>query len=346
MLHPVILSGGSGRRLWPASQPHRPKPFLPLVGGRSTFIGALDRAAALPGARRTRIVAGLGHEAALLDALGGRVADLILEPEPRDTTAAVAAAALVISDEDPDAVLVCLPADHHIPDLAAFTDAIAEAISLAASGWIAILGLTPRLASPAYGYIRPAPTRAGHCLVAEFIEKPSPPRAEVLIGEHCLWNCGIVVSRADTLLGEIGRFAPRVLTAVGEAVTAALRGPGRVALGEAFADAPALSLDVAVLERTRVAAVVPAGFAWSDLGSWDAVLAASDRDEAGNSIDGAVVLEAASDCLVRASHGITVAVVGARNLAVIVDRDAVMICDMGAAEHLRSAIDRVTAAPR
>lgn len=346
MLHPVILSGGSGERLWPASKPSRPKPFLPLVGGETTFADAFRRADALPGAGPVAIVAGHRHEDVLGAAIDGRDALVILEPEPRNTAAAMTAAALVLGGRTPDAVLLFLPADQVMPDTEAFTAHVASMAKQASLGWIALLGLRPTHASSAYGYVLAEPGPEGARPVARFIEKPDQARATGLIAEGWLWNAGVFAVRADVLIEEMRRQAPAVLSAVAEAVRRHHRVGRTVLLDPVFRDAPAVSFDVAVLERTDRAVVEPAAFAWSDLGAWDAILAASERDPQGNSAAGHVVLEDAANCLVRAADGMTVAVVGARNLAVIVDQDAVMICDLDAGHQVRAAIEKVSAGGR
>jgi mannose-1-phosphate guanylyltransferase/mannose-6-phosphate isomerase len=346
MLHPVILSGGSGERLWPASKPSHPKPFLPLVGEETTFGNTFRRADALPGAAPVTIVAGHRHEDVLSAAIDGREALVILEPEPRNTAAAMAASALVLGGRDPDAVLLFLPADHVMPDATAFAAHIASMARQAASGWIALLGLTPSGPSTAYGYIQAEPCPDGPRPVTRFVEKPDVTRAAALIAEGWLWNAGVFAVRADVLIDEMRRHAPGVLAAAAEAVKRHRRSGRTILLDPAFRDAPNVSFDVAVMERTDRAVVEPASFAWADLGAWDAVLAASDRDPEGNSAAGRVVLEDAANCLVRAADGMTVAVVGARNLAVIVDQGAVMVCDLQAGHQVRAAINRVSAGER
>lgn len=342
----MILSGGSGRRLWPVSKPHRPKPFLTLVGDNTAFDAVLHRISLLNGAASAVVIAGVAHEPHIRGALNGTDALLLLEPESRDTAAAMTAAALLLAARDPDAMLLFLPADHHVPDAEAFVRGAAGAVAAARDGWIAVLGLRPGGPSSAFGYIRSERGSDGRLHVAAFVEKPDTARAAALIAEGCLWNCGVFACRADLLVEEIERHAPAVLAAVQTSIAQSEQTAGAVRLGPAFRDAPRLSFDRAVMEKTDQAVVEPAAFAWSDLGGWNAVLAASPRDADGNSAEGEVVLEDSSGCIVRASHGKTVALVGTRNLAVIVEGDGVMICDLGAADQVRAAVDRVSAAPR
>lgn len=312
------------------------------MGEDTTFDGVVRRIAALPDAAPPLVIAGAAHEAHVREALDGTDALLLLEPESRDTAAAMTAAALLLAARDPEAVLLVLPADHHVPDAQAFAASATAAVAAADDGWIATLGLQPAGPSSAYGYIRPEPRADGRLHVAAFVEKPTPACAVDLIAEGCLWNCGVFACRADVLIAEVERHAPLVLEAARRAVAEAQQADGAILLGPAFGAAPRLSFDHAVMERTDRAVVEPADFAWSDLGVWSAVWAASERDAEGNSTAGVVVLEAASDCIVRATPGKTVALVGTRRLAVIVDEDGVMICDLDAADQVRVAVDRVS----
>ena len=344
MLHPVILSGGSGERLWPASTPARPKPFLSLVGEETTFANALRRAAALRDAAPVTVVAGRRHEASARAALQGLDALVVLEPEPRNTAAAMTAAALILGARDPDAVLLFLPADHMMPEAEAFAERVEVMAAHARAGWIATLGLRPDRPSAAYGYIRPGAGTPRP--VAGFVEKPPAEQAAALIAEGCLWNAGVFALRADVLVEEMRRHSPKSLAAAASAVRLHRRIGEAILLDQCFVEAPAVSFDVAVMEKTGRAGVEPASLAWSDLGAWDAGLAAAERDPRGNSAAGRVVLEDASNCLVRAAEGMTVAVVGARNLAVIVDPAGVMICDLDSGHQVRAALEKVSAGGR
>lgn len=338
------MSGGSGQRLWPASRPRFPKPFIPLVGPRSTFDEALDRSQALAGAAPVTVVAGRAHAPAIRRALrragGGGL--LVMEPEARDSAPAMAAAAHLIAAREPEGVILFLAADHHIPDRHAFTEAVGLAEHHAREGWIVTLGAQPDGPSTAYGYIRPGAQRGDIHHVAAFVEKPDLAQAEQFLRDGYLWNSGMFVTRADTFIAELEQHSPEVNRAARLAVEQAGHEPHQVTLGSAFQTAPRISIDYAVMERTRRALVAPAHFAWSDLGAWNAVLAASRRDASGNSAAGEVVLENAEGCLVRAGQGMTVVVVGGRNLAVIADREAVMVCDLGSSDGLKAAVERAT----
>lgn len=338
------MSGGSGQRLWPASRPHHPKPFIPLVGARSTFDEALERGRALPDAAPVMVVAGRAHARTIRRALrrAGGEGLLVLEPEARDSAPAMAAAAHLIAARDPEGVILFLAADHHIPDSHAFVEAVGIGARHARDGWIVTLGVRPDGPSTAYGYIQPGEPLGGVHRVAAFIEKPDLARAEQFLRDGLLWNSGMFITRADTFIDELDRHAADVNAAARDAVEQGEHGPHQVTLGAAFRAAPKISIDYAVMEKTDRAVVAPARFAWSDLGAWNAVLAASERDPSGNSAAGEVVLENVEGCLVRAGRGMTVVVVGGRNLAVIADREAVMVCDLDSADGLKAAVDRAS----
>lgn len=336
-VYPVILCGGSGARLWPASRPWRPKPFLPLVGERSGLQVTGLRAQALG---PLAVLGGAAHEGLIASQLAAVnvEATLILEPEGRDTAAAIAAAAGWAATQDPQAVVAILPADHHISDAGAFRAAIAATLEAARGGAIVTLGLRTTSASTAMGYIRPGPGDAAVKPIAAFDEKPDAERAKALVDAGALWNSGMFVATADTLLSEIGRCAPEVAEAVGAALDEAVVADGVVRLGRAQARAPRVAFDRAVMERTDRGAVLPADFAWSDLGAWDAVLAAASPDASGSVLAGAVEAPGSSQVLVRAAPGMQVAVVGVTRLAVIVEPDAVLVCDLDHAQEVRDAV--------
>jgi mannose-1-phosphate guanylyltransferase/mannose-6-phosphate isomerase len=330
----VILCGGSGARLWPASRPWRPKPFLPLVGQRS---GLQETALRVHGLGPLAVLGGAAHEGMIADQLAavGVAATVILEPEGRDTAAAIAAAAGWAMALDPEAVVIILPADHHIPDAAAFRAAIADTLDAAQDGAIVTVGLRPESASTALGYIQPGPGDGKVKPIAAFDEKPDADGAMALVEAGALWNGGMFVARAATFLEELRRWAPETAEAVGAALDEASVADGVVRLGAALSRAPKIAFDQAVMERTDCGAVLPVDFAWSDLGAWDAVLAAASPDPAGNVLTGAAGAPGSTQVLVRAAPGMQVVVVGATRLAVIAEPDAVLVCDLDHAQAVR-----------
>ncbi|MAK81601.1 AGE family epimerase/isomerase [Phenylobacterium sp.] len=348
-IYPVIMCGGSGARLWPASRPAHPKQFLPLVGARSMFQETVLRVAGLPGAAEVVVVAGIAHRALIEAQLSeiGTTAAVLLEPEARDSAAAMAAACAWIDARDPDGVAVVVSADHHIPDNAAFRAAVLSAVEGARQGLIVTLGVRPDAPSAAYGYISPGAPSGPVWSVEAFVEKPDAEAARGYITSGYLWNSGNFVTPAGLLLAELDAFEPAISAAARKAVASAYGAAGESQLlGEAFVTAPKISIDYAVMEKTKAAAVLPVGFAWSDLGAWDAVWAASPRDEAGNAIRGEALALSAQDCLVRAPGGTQVTLIGVKDLAVVVDQGQVLVCNLSACQQVKTAVDQLKAQGR
>jgi mannose-1-phosphate guanylyltransferase/mannose-6-phosphate isomerase len=338
------MCGGAGTRLWPASRPHRPKPFIPLVGPVSIFDRTLERLSHLADVAPPIIVAGAGHSRLIEESLAAAGLDglVVIEPEARDSGPAMAAAALIVAGRDPEGLCIFLAADHHIPEPTAFARVVALAADHARHGGIVTLGVTPDQPSSAYGYIRPGRSGTGGMRTVEaFVEKPVTERAMELIAEGCLWNSGMFIARAQVLIDELAAHAPEMLGAASLAVDEARLDGIRLLLSDAFRSAPKTSIDYAVMEKTTQALVASADFAWSDLGAWDAVLAAAPGDDLGNHVSGSVYLEGAEGCLVNVGQGMTVAVVGGQNLAVIADQGDVMICDMGQLDRVKAMVDRI-----
>jgi mannose-1-phosphate guanylyltransferase/mannose-6-phosphate isomerase len=346
-VYPVILCGGSGTRLWPVSRPDSPKQFIPLVGECSSFQETVKRVVGVDGAREPIIVANVRHGRVCqeqLDALGVK-ATLLLEPEGRDSSAAIAAAAAWIIDRDADGLAIIVSADHDIPNPAAFQEVAARALAAAELGWIVTIGMSPTQPSTAFGYIRPAAgVLAGltaHA-VESFVEKPDAATAAAYIADGYLWNSGNFIASAATLLAELDRHAPAVTAAARQAVSGLIQErPGVFNLGPAFATAPKISIDYAVMEKTDWAAVEAATFTWSDLGAWDAVKAAAPTDLQGNNLVGEAVLIDTTNCLVRAVAGVQLGLVGVSNLAVVVEADAVLVADLAHSQAVKQLVERI-----
>lgn len=336
-IFPVIMCGGAGTRLWPASRPSRPKPFIPLSGNRSPFQETVERVAPLvTDGGVLVVVGGAAHRQTILEQLEetGQSAVVLLEPEGRESAAAMAAAALWTRRQQADAINLFVASDHHIPDQDAFRQAVATAAAAAEQGRIVTLGLVPTEASPAYGYI--APQGPGLAEVRAFIEKPDRDTAGRYIAAGYLWNSGNFIVRADVLDQEIRQSTVGLSEAVARALDEASDDGDALLLGPSFAAAPRISIDYAVMEKTQRASVLPVDFEWSDLGSWDTVHASGEGDV------GLHVLEDSDGCLVRACDGVMVAAIGVRNLGIIVERDAVLVTDLARSQDVKKVVRRLS----
>jgi mannose-1-phosphate guanylyltransferase / mannose-6-phosphate isomerase len=349
---PIILSGGSGTRLWPVSREGFPKQLWPLVSERTMMQETALRAAS-PGFAPPIVVCNNEHRfliAEQLRAVAISNARIVLEPVGRNSAPAIAAAALLVAEEDPDAVLWIMAADSSIINEAALQVAVQAAARAATAGQVVTFGMKPTAPETGYGYIEigaPLPGIDGVYAVARFLEKPDVQTATRLVasGRH-LWNSGMFVFTARTVLEEIERHAPEILPAVGEAVADRKADLDFIRLGvEAFTACPSISIDYAVAERTDRAAVVPADLGWSDVGSWSALWELGVKDTAGNVALGDVVLEAAENCYVR-SDGMLAAVVGLKNAVVVVTEDAVLAMDRAHAQDVKKIVEQLKAAGR
>jgi mannose-1-phosphate guanylyltransferase/mannose-6-phosphate isomerase len=347
---PVLLAGGSGTRLWPVSRDGMPKQFLPLIGGHSTYQQALMRVAAtelfepplVMTAADFRFFARRQAEELGIDAT------IVLEPERRDSGPAIAAAALLAWQRDPKAVVLTLAADHVIRDTDLFHAACRAGREAALAGHIVTFGLKPSEPRTSYGYIRRgAPLGIeGIDAVAAFVEKPDPATAARYVADGYLWNSGNFLFRADQLLSELTRHQPAMIPAVEAAVAQASTDLGflRLAAGR-FAEAPKISIDYAVMEKTSHAAVVEVRFRWSDIGSWDAVYTVSKQDRSGNALHGPVVARDAKECFVHAEDRLT-AIVGVENLVVVTTPDAVVVLPRARAEEVKELVSELKAQGR
>ena len=321
---PVILCGGHGTRLWPRSRASAPKPFLPLVGDRTLFEAALARCADRASFTAPLVVCGKAHLRFVESQLPtGEGAHVIVEPEGKNTAAAIALAALRLPA---DAVILVCPSDHHIADEQAFGIAARQAAELAEQGWLVAFGIEPTRAETGYGYIERGEPIDGGYRIKRFVEKPDRARAEAFLadGGFC-WNGGLFAFRAGTFLEELARYRPALAAAVREAVAVGREVGAHFHPGPApFAEIEAESIDYAVMEETDRAAMVPAVMGWSDIGNWFAVREERARDEAGNSVRGRADLLDCRNVMVD-SDGPRVSVVGVEDLIVIVEGDEVLV---------------------
>ena len=349
---PVILSGGSGTRLWPVSRDSFPKQLWPLVSDR-TMIQETALRAAGPAFAPPIVVCNQEHRFLIAEQLRGagiEGARIVLEPVGRNSAPAIAAAAVLVAEDDPDTVLWMMAADAAIADLPALLTALDLAAAAAAHGRIVTFGMRPTAPETGYGYIEQGaelPDAPGVHAVARFLEKPDAATAERFVagGRH-LWNSGMFVFTARTLMEELDTHAPEVLPAVRQAVAERATDLDFIRLGvAAFAACPSISLDYAVAERTHRAAVVPADIGWSDVGSWSALWDLGVKDGQGNVTLGDVILESAENCYVRADNKLA-AVVGLKDVVLVVTEDAVLAMHRGMAQDVKKVVDRLKAAGR
>ena len=350
-LHPVILCGGSGTRLWPLSRALLPKQFLPLASARTLLQETALRLSGL-GSSQPVLVSHTEHRflvAEQLRAAGVAAALHLLEPQARNTAPAIAAAAICVSRKDPDAMLLVLPSDHVIQEKKRFHEAVQRAAQLAARGRLVTFGIVPTAPSTGYGYIRrgDAEDVPETFAVAEFVEKPDLSRASAFLADgRYYWNSGMFLFAARRYLEELKRFRPDILEGVEAAVRQSAPDLDFVRLdAEAFARCPAESVDYAVMERTRAASVVAADIGWSDIGSWSALWELDAKDAQGNSVRGDVYLDGASGCYVRAEDRL-VAALGVRDLVIVETDDAVLVAHKDRAQDVKQAVEHLKVARR
>jgi len=343
----VILAGGSGTRFWPLSRKRHPKPLL-RAGGRATLLGeAVARARRVASPRDIWLVCGAEHAAAMRSASGLAKDRVLVEPAPRNTAPAIALAAAQIAAGDPDAVLAVLSADHRIPDAAACAASVRRAAPAAAAGALVTIGVEPTRAETGYGYIRLGRAVGrdfpGLHRVARFVEKPDRARAKRYLARGgFLWNAGIFVFAARSILAEIEGCAPNLAEALAPLRRAIARGQGvSAALARCWPKVPAEPIDTAVLERSRRVWCLPVSWRWSDVGSWRS-LAEELGVTAGTSrtLEGPVHYFEAPGNLVRA-HDRPIFLVGASGLAVIDAGDALLVAAFEHSGSVRDVVEKL-----
>jgi mannose-1-phosphate guanylyltransferase/mannose-6-phosphate isomerase len=347
---PVLLSGGSGSRLWPLSRESYPKQLLPLFGEHTLLQQVALRVSDRELFDPLLVIASEEHRfviAEQLRTIGIDRPQVILEPCGRDTAPAAAVAALQVALTNPDALILLSPADHLIRDHDSFKEHVLRASLAARSGQIVLFGIKPSMPATRYGYINAGPASGSNddtCEVAAFTEKPSLEGAKAFIeSERYYWNSGIVLVTARILIREFEAFAPDILSTCREATRAMTNGFDFVRLDPArFFECPSISLDYAVLEKTRSASVLPSFFDWSDVGSWSAVYDAEPKSEIGNVVSGDVELEATRDCYVH-SEGPLVAAVGIENAIIVAMPDAVLVASKDHDQDVKTIVGRLNA---
>lgn len=325
---PIIMCGGAGTRLWPASREVHPKQFLPLFGRRSTFQDTLLRVSDATLFQRPVVITNSAYRFMVLEQITeiGLEADVLLEPTRRDSGPAIAAGAAFARERDSQAIVLALAADHVVADTPAFLQACREGLIAAEAGHIVTFGVQPEHAAIEYGYIKPGDSISGTVRsVAKFVEKPDSATAADYFKLGYLWNSGNFMFQAAVLLDEYSKMDVESLTAITDAVMRAENDLGFVKLDKtAFGSAKSISIDYAVMEKTSRAAVVPVACGWSDVGSWHAVWALSAKDGEGNVVRGTAVFENSRNCNVLTDRAL-VALEGVEDLVVVATQDAVLV---------------------
>jgi mannose-1-phosphate guanylyltransferase/mannose-6-phosphate isomerase len=343
---PLIMCGGTGTRLWPASREVRPKQFLPLFGPRSTFQETLLRVSDAALFERPIVITNAAYRFMVLEQLAetGLEADVLLEPMRRDSGPAIAAGSVFAQIRDREAIVLALAADHLVRDVDAFVAACRQGLVAAENGRIVTFGVEPERAATEYGYISPGEMISGEVRsVAKFVEKPDAVTAANYVEAGYLWNSGNFMFRASVLLDEYRNVDAKSIEAVTDSVIKAGRDLGFVTLNpDAFAAAKAISIDYAVMEKTARAAVVPVACGWSDVGSWRAVWELSDKDGQGNAVQGTAVFEDSRNCNVSSDRAL-VALEGVDDLVVVATQDAVLVSRQKDANGLKRLVAKLKA---
>ncbi len=346
LIIPVILCGGSGSRLWPASRESYPKQFLALTGDKSLFQNTLARVTGAMFASPI-IVTGADYRFLVAEQVMsmGITADLVLEPARRDSCAAITAAAAVAAKRDAEAIVLVLAADHAIPDADDFLAHVKRGLAAAEAGRIVTFGIQPTAPATGYGYIRPGADLAGIAgvkAIDAFVEKPDAATAGVYVAEGYLWNSGNFLFKASVFLDEVKSLAPEIATPVLASIDGAKRDLDFLRLDpETFGQAVAKSVDYAVMEKSARASVVPSTFHWSDIGAWGSIWELAAKDANGNAAQGDAVFLNATNSYVHSPETLTT-VIGLDNVVVVTTRDAVLVAARDKSEDVKKLVAQLT----
>lgn len=353
MIYPVILSGGSGTRLWPVSRALYPKQLLPMLSDKTMLQETALRFPENAGFGATSVICNAEHRFAVAEQLqsaGIKPSAIMLEPVGRNSAPAAAIAALHVQSIDPEGLVLLLASDHRVERPDAFRAAVETGAVAARAGQMVTFGITPDRPETGYGYIRrdgPLDGMEGCYAIEGFVEKPDRETAEAYLasGDY-YWNSGTFLFRATDFLIELKRLAPDILKSAKAALDKGLSDLDFRRLdADAFAKAPSISLDYAVMEKTDLGAVVPLDAGWSDVGSWSALWAVQDKDTDGNAVQGDVWLHNTRNTLVRAETRL-VTVIGGEDLIVVESPDAILVASMEADQDVKLAVEALKEAGR
>lgn len=348
MISPVLLCGGSGTRLWPLSRKGYPKQFTQLIGERSLFAASAARFRG-EGFSAPVVVTAADFRFVVTEQLlaeGIDPAAVLIEPEARNTAPAVLAAAMHLAASDPDALMLVAPSDHAITDAAAFRATVQSGVEAARAGRIVTFGIAPTRAETGYGWLELDGPAEGVVPLRRFVEKPDAARAEAMLAAgNFLWNAGIFLFAAKTIIAAYEAYAPAMVPAVRASVEGARADLGFLRLDPAtWAGAEAISVDYAVMERAKNLSVVPFSGGWNDLGGWDAVATEMGSDAQGNSLSGDVIAIGCSDTLLRSeSDGVELVGIGLDNIIAVAMKDAVLVADKSRAQDVKKAVEALKA---
>jgi len=353
MIVPVILSGGSGSRLWPLSRELNPKQFLPLLSDESMLQETLQRLQGVDGLAEPVVVCNESHRflvAEQLRAIGHEQSAIILEPKGRNTAPAISVAALHLQAQQGDPVMLVLPADHVIANLEAFHSTLNIGLDLAEQGKLVTFGIVPDCPETGYGYIQQGDSLNASKLayqVARFVEKPDSETAQNYLdsGEY-YWNSGMFMFRCSVLLQELKKFNPEMLSSTEQALHKATHDFDFVRLDkDSFVACPSDSIDYAVMEKTSESVVLPLDANWNDVGAWDALWDIGDKDENGNVVHGDIISDAVSDSYIHAGNRL-VAAIGMQDCIIVETADAVLVADKKQAQSVKKVVETLKATQR
>jgi len=342
---PIILSGGAGTRLWPVSRSMYPKQLLPLTSDKTMLQETALRIAGLTDAAETCVVVcNEAHRFLVAEQLRAihQNANIVLEPDGRNTAPAVALAAFLLADDDPGALMLVMPADHVIANTKAFQDAVAEGIPAAESGNLVTFGVVPTRAETGYGYINATTDGAAAVPVRSFVEKPDEKTAtEYVMGGQHFWNSGMFLFKATAYIDALQTHAPDIFDACQRSVTGRTEGEDFVRPdADAFRACPSDSIDYAVMEKTDAAMMVPLDAGWSDVGSWAALYDVSDDDAEGNATSGDVLIHDCKDTYIQAESRL-VAAVGLDDVVIVETKDSTLVARKSRSQDVKALVDQL-----